>query len=314
MRKILLWVYALAVLAFFSYFIIETDWTSLKLAEIIANWPLILAALAAALAARIVMALNWFMMLSILNKPGPTRFAPIFSVYAVSWMGRYIPGKVSQYIYRLSVAGHLGLSKKRVVSTSLVEALLQLSVFCALSLLALTGLPQWDLQNSFLAPLVILIAAVLFFMAHPKSLTLAAGKIAQFRRVPAVTAKDIPAGRSNLITVTLFALVAFFNGLTLFLITISFAPGSVSGTQLLLFVGIASLASAGSLLAIFAPSGVGVVEIIFFSALVLLGVPEAAALGTSLLWRVIAILADIAFVAISAAGVRDEPSSQQTPL
>lgn len=314
MRKILLWAYGLVVLVFFIYFIIETDWNSLKLTEIIANWPLILVALAVALAARMVMALNWFMMLSILNRPRPTQFAPIFSVYAVSWMGRYIPGKVSQYIYRLSVAGHLGLSKKRIVSTSLVEALLQLSVFCALSFLALTGLPQWELQNNYLPPLVIVIATVLFSMAHPKSLKLTAGKIAQFRRVPEITAEDIPSGRSNLITVALFTLVAFFNGLTLFLITISLAPGSVSGTQLPLFVGIASLASAGSLLAIFAPSGVGVVEIIFFSALILLGVPEAAALGTSLLWRIIAILADVAFVAISTAGVRDEPSSRQTPL
>lgn len=285
-----------ALIAVFAYFYLTgLDWATLASVRI--NWTWMLAATAASLGVRYWFAGIWLSLLKTLNADLTGAGRELVLVYAKSWLGRYIPGGAAWILGKVYFASQHGISKAKLGISSFLEGALQIIVVLVSASAMLAFDPRvgalgngviWLLLAAALGGLVLVLPPVF-------------NRLLQFGyrlvRKQTLDPDHLPGSATVLRGVFGFAVSSLLSGLSFFFVAAAVDP-SLGVADLWFIVGASNLASALSMVAVFAPAGLGVREGVQLAMLLLVMPPEQALVATVLM-RLWSIVMDAAFFGVA---------------
>lgn len=292
-------VFYLLLIVFVALYIKDLDWS--KTQDINVQWSYILIASIISLAFRYWGALIWMKILSTLGaKNLKENTIELLHVYSKSWLGRYIPGTAPWILGKIYFASRLGVSKNKLAVSSLLEGILQIVVTFTSALLILSIDPR---VREFLTPeytmiLVILLVGSLIILI-PKifnkiiSLIYRVIKKKPFDKSHAATNQSIFYGGG------MYLIGSIINGISFFFVAKAIFP-DLGYENILYVLSVSNLASAISMLAIFAPSGIGVREGIQIAMLSVV-MPIEIATVVAVVTRIWSVVIDLIFFGINQA-------------
>lgn len=295
LTKLIPWVFY-ALVAVFAYFYLKSiNWSALSKVQI--NWWWIAASTVASIAVRYWFASIWMFLLTSLGANLAGQRAELFLVYAKSWLGRYIPGGATWILGKIYFAAKLGISKAKLGISSFLEGALQIIVvlISAAAMLAFDPHVQklahgwvWLLLAAAMAGLVTVYPPVF-------------NRVIQFGyskvRKERLAAEHLPSTKTIGQGIVAFLISSILSGLSFYFVAAAVDP-SLGWDSVLFIIGASNLASALSMLAVFAPAGLGVREGIQLTMLLLVMSPEQALVATVLM-RVWSIVTDALFAALA---------------
>ena len=285
----------LAVAVFAYFYLRAIDWA--ELAKININWMWLLAATVSSLAVRFWFAEIWMLLLRRLGASLRNARFELFVVYAKSWLGRYVPGGATWILGKIYFASKVGISKTRLAISSFLEGALQVIVV----LITASAMLAFDPHVASFGRgwvFALLGAAVLGLVTvFPPVFNRVVGFGYRKFRKTSIEAEALPSNATVGVGISAFALSSLLSGLSFYFVALAVDP-SLGLQDLLFIVGCSNLASALSMLAVFAPAGLGVRETVQLGMLVLV-MPAEAALVATVLMRVWSILMDAAFFGLA---------------
>lgn len=137
-RALLTGAFYLLVLVFLGYFLRDVDWSGLSSLD--PSYPFLVLALPVSLLVRFLQPLTWAALIRDYGEEPPP-YPALTLVYAKSWLGRYIPGKVAWIGSKVLFGSRHGVKKGVLAVTSVLEAGINLGTGLGVSLLllAVTG-------------------------------------------------------------------------------------------------------------------------------------------------------------------------------
>ena len=186
-------------------------------------------------------------------------FASTCRAWALSKLGRYIPGKVALLIIRINL--YRGMSRKNVVTATFTEYFASLSASSLVLLIAV-----FSFSGSLGVHMIwVAIAAFVLFsvILHPRVLGRGINGILKLLKREPI--EDYPPYKIILPYVFIYLIPVFFNGLAFYLLLNSL--GHVSFKFFVPLTGIYYGAALIGMAAVFSPSGLGVREGIMFLVL-----------------------------------------------
>lgn len=206
-------------------------------------------------------------------------WSQLMLIYSQAWLGRYIPGAVTWVAGKVLLASRLGISKRRLAVSSFFEIALQLlTVMSSGLLLLLIDDRAGQLGAGFGWLLGAAVAVGLVALLPPvfgRLMRLAA----RLARREAIAPELVPNAGTLGVGVLGFIASSLVSGLALFFVALSIDP-DISLADLIFVVGASNLASAISMLAVFAPAGLGVRDGLQLAALLFVTDPATAVLIT----------------------------------
>jgi glycosyltransferase 2 family protein len=285
------------LIAFFAVLYLSTlDWAAIS--QIRPNWWLIAVATALGLAARYWYAGIWVYFLKNLGaKLAPGQLVELLEVYAKSWLGRYIPGSVAWVLGKIYFASKLGISKTRLAISSFLEAVLQIVVvLITASLLLIVDPRSYELAGQWVW-LLVATALVGLIVVWPPLLSRAVSWLYEFVKGAVLEVSSLPTNRTLVTGMLAFAVSSLISGSAFFFVAWAVDP-TIGWREFLFILAASNIASAVSMVTIFAPAGLGVREAIQIAALILVMDAETAVVAT-ILMRLLSIVWDAIFLAIA---------------
>lgn len=268
-----------------------------KLSDLQITWIYLAPATLFALAFRYLGAFTWLQILKGLGAKELHHKGGLIYVYAKSWLGRYIPGTAPWILSKIYFASQHGLSKQKLAISSLLEAGLQIIVVLVISAVMLALDPRLGVLSDTYKLIIAFTIALGSLALLPPVFNAFARFVYHILKKKALPAEHHATSRVVAQGSLLYGLGAIFNGLVVFFVAKAVYAELDPGNALFI-MSAANLAGAVGMLAVFAPSGIGVREGVL---LLLLGLvmPAEAALATVVLARLWDVLADFAFFGIS---------------
>lgn len=284
---------ALAVFLVIFFATVDYD----ELSGLRVHWGLMALALAVGLANRFWLVLIWLVILRGLGASRPRSLAVMADVYAKSWLGRYIPGTLPWILGKIYFASRQGISKTKLAVSSLVEGGVQLLVqlLVGLALLALDS----TVAETFGDVWYVLIAAAVVcgVLLHPAVFTWVLSLVHRIVRKRPLEVQHVPGWGVMGSAGAMYVVGGVLGGLAAFLVALSVHP-QLSLGDLLFVVAAINLASAVSMVAVFAPSGLGVREAVLIALFTLI-MPLDVAVIVAIVLRLWTIAADFAFLGLT---------------
>jgi len=283
-----------------------------KLAHLHLNWYYLTLASILALITRYMGTFTWFTILKSLGATDLHLQKQLIYVYAKAWMGRYIPGTAPWILGKIYFASQHGISKQKLGVSSLLEAGLQIVTMLVFALGLLVFDKRLDVLGFGFKALMIAVAVIGIVVLIPSvfnRLISLAYKLLRRKELPAehlATRQTVMQGSA------LYLANAIVNGLSLFFIAKGVAP-HLAYSNIGFAMGAASLAGAASMLAIFAPSGLGVregIQLVLFSLLM----PKELALAVTIITRLWSVGVDFVFFGLSRLIAGKPKTAPVTPL
>lgn len=288
---------ALVVGAFF--YLRNIKWNEVHLDQL--NWSWVGLAVILALVQRYWYSFIWMFLLQRLGAQiGHLRFE-LAAVYAKSWLGRYIPGGVTWILGKIYFANKLGVSATKLGVSSFLEGVLQIISILISAVILLAFDPKIQAIGWWVIPALILAALIGLVSVYPPIFN----RVLQFgyrkMRKTDIDSESLPNLATILRGLVAFSVTSVLSGMQVFCIAAAIDP-HLSLVNVFFVIGISNFFSAASMLAVFAPAGLGVQELMaVFLAFVMVS-PAAAAL-TVVLLRLFSIILDVLFLG-SAMGAR----------
>lgn len=229
-------------------------------------------------------------------------FSQLMLVYAQAWFGRYIPGAVTWLAGKVVLAAKLGISKRRLAVSSFFEIALQLLTVLSSGLLLLLlddRAGQLGAGVGWLLAVAVGLGLVSLLPPVFGRLITVAAKLT--KRGP-ISPELVPTTRTLGVGVLGFIASSLVSGLALFFVAIGLDP-AISPGDLLFVVGASNLASAISMMAVFAPAGIGVRDGLQLAALLFVTEPATAVIITVVM-RLASIVWDLLFWLVALASQR----------
>lgn len=250
-------------------------------------------ATAIGLATRFLFARIWLFFLNQSGSLSKLETGELYLVYAKSWLGRYIPGSVTWVIGKVVFAAKLGIAKSRLAISSFLEAVLQLlTVLLTATLLLVLDPRTASFAGQWVwALLAVAVVGVVFVL--PPVFRFWVRRIYRLIRKAELDQALIPGAKPLFQGFFLFVLSSLASGLALFFVALAIVPDLGFG-ELLFILAASNLASAISMVAVFAPAGIGVREAVQIAALSVVMSPEQA-LAVALGMRVMSLVWDLLF-------------------
>jgi uncharacterized membrane protein YbhN (UPF0104 family) len=286
--------YALLVL-FLVLYLHSVDFS--KLAHLDLNWWYLGLASILALVTRYLGTLTWFAILKSLGATNLRLQKPLIYVYAKAWMGRYIPGTAPWILGKIYFASQHGISKQKLGVSSLLEAGLQIVTMLVFALSLLVFDKRLDVLGSGFKLLMVGVAIAGIIVLIPAVFNRIISTAYRMLRRKELPAEHLASGRTVVIGSSLYLINAVVNGLSLFFIAKGVDP-ALAYSNIAFAMGAASLAGAASMLAVFAPSGLGVregIQLVLFSLLM----PKELALAVTVITRLWSVGIDFVFFGLS---------------
>ncbi|MBC2595278.1 flippase-like domain-containing protein [Ruficoccus amylovorans] len=288
-------VFYLLLAIFLGIFLLKIDYG--KLREVRPSWGLIAAATAVGLICRLWLSLIWLKMLRMLGAPRFTNVPALIHIYAKSWLGRYIPGPATWVMCKVYFASQQGISKRKLAVASFLEAGLQVLVMLLTGLLLLLTDPRIDMVPPFFRALLMAAAAGCLLALWPRLFNMVARFAYRRMRKEELTPDNLPTWGTIGQGLWMFVLFIGLAGVSVFLVSKAIWH-ELPASQLTFIIAANALASSASMLAVFAPGGIGVREAVLVALLSLAMPPEIALLVTIAL-RVWSVLTDLLFAGLS---------------
>lgn len=286
--------YTLLVIFLVAY-IRSIDFSQLQ--EVQFSWPYMIIATLLALSFRYWGAFIWLVILKSLGAQNLQDIRGLLYVYAKSWLGRYIPGTAPWILGKIYFASKHGISKNKLAVSSLLEGALQIVVMMALAfgmIMLDSRLDIVDTQFKFALLGIIILCIIAMIPTVFNRLISYAYKLLRKKTLPSEHLADSP---TILKGAGLYVFGSVLSGLSFFFIAKAIYP-ELQYADAFFVMGVTNLASAASMLAFFAPSGIGVREGIQLLLLALIMPPEIALIITVVM-RLWSIVIDFIFFAIS---------------
>jgi uncharacterized membrane protein YbhN (UPF0104 family) len=250
------------------------------------SWPFVGAALLAGLAGLGAWMLAWRSLLAGLGSPLPLRAA--VRVYAVSQLGKYIPGSVWTLVAQMELAKDLQVPRKRGASAAILAMGTTIAAGCAIAAVTLP-LTSSDATRRYWWLLVL--APIFLAMLHPRVVALGLNLTLRVARRPLL---DQQADLATMIRALCWTVL----GWLLFGVHAWLLVHAAGGSGLLLATGAYALAFTAGFLVVIAPGGVGVREAALTVALGPV-LPPGAPLVVALVSRVVMTVADLVWAGIA---------------
>lgn len=288
-------VFLVVVIVFFALYLRSVDFS--KITHMRVDWPMIALATLISLGFRYWGVFIWRTILKALGAKELPRFAILSDVYAKAWMGRYIPGTVTWIAGKIYIASKVGISKSRLAVSSLLEGGMQIIAVMAVSMLLLGFDPRLDVISwQIKIAMVVLGCVFLLFLSPPvfNRLLRWAHKLIK-KQEPG---HELRINKSAMLrSFFLYAVGTFIAGLSYFFLTRGLAAHT-SWKDFFFIVGTFNLAGALGMIAVFAPSGIGVrdgVQLILLSAIF----PKEIALAITIFSRLWSAAVDVLFYLVA---------------
>lgn len=286
--------YALLII-FLALYLRSVDFS--KLAHLHLNWWYLGLASVLALVTRYMGTFTWFTILKTLGATDLHLQKQLIYVYAKAWMGRYIPGTAPWILGKIYFASKHGISKQKLAVSSLLEGGLQVVTMLVFALALLVFDKRLDVLGDGFKALMIGVAIVGIIVLIPKVFNRLITLTYRLLRRKELPVEHLARPRTIISGASLYLVNAVINGLSLFFIAKGVDPG-LSYSNIAFAMGAASLAGAASMLAIFAPSGLGVregIQLVLFS----LVMPKELALAVTVITRLWSVGIDFVFFGLS---------------
>ena len=293
--RVVPWVFYALVVVFAYFYLKGLNWAAL--AQVLINWWWMVAASVASIAVRYWFAAIWMFLLRSLKADLAGQERELFLVYAKSWLGRYIPGGATWILGKIYFATKLGISKAKLGISSFLEGALQIIVvlISAAGMLALDPHVQklgrgwvWALLATAVLGLVTVYPPIF-------------NRVIQFGytrvRKQSLDGEHLPDTKTIARGIGAFLVSSILSGLSFYFVAAAVDP-ALNWSSVLFIIGASNLASALSMLAVFAPAGLGVREGVQLTMLLLVMNPEQALVATVLM-RLWSILMDALFAAVA---------------
>lgn len=268
-----------------------------KIAHIHFNWWYLVLASVLGLTKNYLGTFTWFVILKSLGARDLHLQKPLIYVYAKAWMGRYIPGTAPWILGKIYFASQHGVSKQKLAVSSLLEGGLQIVTMLAFSLALLAFDQRLDVLGNGFKDLMLAVAVIGVIMVAPPIYNRIIGLAYKVLRRKTIDAENRATTQTIVQGASLYLVDALINGLSLFFIAKAVDP-NLAYSNIVFATGAASLAGAASMLAIFAPSGLGVregIQLVLFSLIM----PRELALAVTIATRLWSVGIDFLFLGTS---------------
>ena len=284
------------LIAVFAYFYLTSiDWAALSSMAI--NWWFMGAATVASIAVRYWFAGIWMFLLTRLGADLTGQRGALFLVYAKSWLGRYIPGGATWILGKIYFATKLGISKAKLGISSFLEGALQIIVVLISAAIMLASDSRIATLGASWIWLLWLGAGVGLIAVFPPVFNRVLSFGFKLVRKVELDREHLPSTPTIGLGILSFLVSSILSGLSFFFVAAAVDP-TLGWGDLLFVVGASNLASALSMIAVFAPAGLGVREGIQLAMLLLVMSPEQALVATVLM-RVWSIVMDAVFAGVA---------------
>ncbi len=293
-RAVPLIFYSLLVL-FLVLYLRSIDFS--KLTHLRVSWEYLVLASLLGLIKNYVGTFTWFVILKSLGAQELHLQKQLIYVYAKAWMGRYIPGTAPWILGKIYFASQHGVSKQKLAVSSLLEGGLQIVTMLVFSLTLLVFDKRLDVLGNGFKTLMIVAGLAGIIILSPSVFNRLVSFAYQKLRRQKLEAEHLVSGKTALRGTALYLVDAVINGLSLFFIAKAVDP-SLAYHNMIFAMGAGSLAGAASMLAIFAPSGLGVregIQLVLFSLIM----PKELALAVTVITRLWSVGIDIIFFGLS---------------
>ncbi|MEJ0072835.1 MAG: lysylphosphatidylglycerol synthase domain-containing protein [Candidatus Saccharibacteria bacterium] len=171
-------------------------------------------------------------------------------------MGRYIPGTAPWILGKIYFASKHGISKQKLAVSSLLEGGLQIVTMLVFSLALLIFDKRLDVLGDGFKLLMVLVAIAGIVILIPSVFNRLVSKAYRLLRHKILPAEHLATSQTIIRGTALYLVDALINGVALFFIAKAVDP-SLAYSNMVFAMGAASLAGAASMLAVFAPGGLG---------------------------------------------------------
>lgn len=290
-KKAFVWAFYLLVLVFIVLYFRDIDWSAIKNVEI--AWGFMAVSFAVRMAGLLLQPLAWNLQLKPYGNALPAK--KLYSIYAQSWIGRYIPGKVAWVGGKIYFAAQEGVDKNVAVITSFLDSMLQVIgslLVAAVFFLVIQRAPGVD---DSLIYLTYALTAALLLCLVPRVFNFLVNLVHKVLRRTAIDEKYRMAGGPIWLSTAVVVGAKILSGMAVAIIALS-VFGKVSFADFLYVVAANCAATAIGMAALFAPAGLGVKESL---QVVLLGAvfPREVVLVVVTLASLQSILGDLVFYA-----------------
>lgn len=314
LRPVLTVAFYVIVAIALGVYLLNVDWSAF--ADITFDWRYLVLAGITALGFRYWQTFIWVTVLRGLGARDVRMSPELVQVYAKSWLGRYIPGTAPWILGKIYFASQHGVSKAKLAVGSLLEAAIQIAVLLATSSILLLLDPRLDVVSPALKLTMGLVVVGVVIGLIPAVFNRLMALAFRILRRPTLT-DDNKAGWGTIgLASGQYVIGAALSGLSLFFVVKALYP-ELPWSDALFVIAAGNLAGAASMLAVFAPGGIGVRETI---QLVLLGlvIPPAIAVIAVVFTRLWGIAMDLLFFTItrttlSIARRRPSPGHPEAP-
>ncbi|MDP9681961.1 lysylphosphatidylglycerol synthase domain-containing protein [Streptomyces griseoviridis] len=281
-RRVLVVLFAVAVLAGVGLALRDQDWSVLAQLLHPGSVPALLGAVVVTSAGLLCGTRSWLLTLSAIAGPVPARAG--VRMFFVGFLGKFVPGRVWGLIAQLRMGEQAGASKAQMAGTYVVNLVVVLLTGGAVGMLVAPALFDEGVWW-MLVPLVPLAALLVRPDLVHRSAVLAA-RVAR-RNPPPSPGRPRDLRRSLAYQTGSWVLSGLHVWVTALLLGADPLPALPAA------VGGFALAAVGGTLAVFAPDGAGVRELILVPALATV-LPLSAAVATALVSRVLTLVAELA--------------------
>lgn len=278
-----------------AWILTQIDWA--QVATISFDWWMVVFATLVALVSRFWLVAIWLVLLRRLGARHFTSIPLLAHAYAKAWLGRYIPGSAAWILGKIYFASREGVSKSKLAVSSFLEAGLQILVMLLVGLVLLMVDPRLDFVTPGVRITMGVIAVGCVVALWPPLFNGLAKFAYRKVRKRELGDEDLPTWGAIGQGFWMFAVSTVLTGLSVFLLARSI-QSDLDASQILFVVAANALASAVSMIAVFAPGGLGVREVILIALLTLI-MPASVAVLVTLLIRVWSIAVDFVFVGVT---------------
>ena len=286
----------IGVLGFFSLHLVNLDYSVLRQIRISGN--LLLLGTVISVLYRYWGVLVWRNILVDLGATSLPSFGTLSTIYAKSWMARYIPGTIAWVAGKVYFARNLGISKNRLTVATLTDSSVQLASVMAISLILVSLESRIyaivPLGIQFLAPIIVC-GLIVILLPSIFNKILHFGYKLVMKEEPFSDFKTN--GRTVLFSFIYHIQGAFISGTAYYFLISAFAP-KISFTDYFFIVGVVNLSGAIGTATPFVPSGLGTRDASLYLLLSVI-LSNEIALAITVFSRLWSALVDLVFLALS---------------
>lgn len=241
---------------------------------------------------------NSFVWLKILENLGARIDNYLFLnyIYAKSWLGRYIPGKVTWIVGKIYFATKHGVSKKKLGVSSFFEGILQVLAALLYGSILLSITNGFNTLSHELRIFLIIFCLVICIVLVPSIFNGIIKFVYWVLKKKKLEEEHLINWKIILRALLYFIISMTIGGISYFLINLSIYQIPIS--RLPYYIGAINLAGAIGIASLIAPSGIGVkegVQIFFLNQIM----PKEIVLVVTLFSRLWAIIMDLLFFGVS---------------